>query len=82
MYQNFANIFFKLLESTFQSQKVSFNKKHRVKSIRLALLRRIPLLCTPVSAIFVSVPKFVGGKKGNRNEPNRTEPPDYTGRSL
>ena len=24
----------------------------------------------------------VGGKKGNRTEPNRTEPPDYTGQSL
>ena len=69
-------------KALFKSQKVSFNKKHKVKSIRLALLRRIPLLCTPVSAIFLSVPKFVGGKKGNRTEPNRTEPPNYTGRSL
>ena len=59
MYHNFAKIFSKLLESTFQKgKKVSFNKKYRVKSIRLALLRRILLLCTPVSAIFVSVPQF------------------------
>ena len=69
--------FLNCLKALFKSQKVSFNKKHRVKSIRSALLHRIPLLCTPVSAIFVSVPKFVGGKKGNR-----TEPPNYTGRSL
>ena len=69
-------------KALFKSQKVSFNKKHKVKSIRLAFCVEFPLLCTPVSAIFVSVPKFVGGKKGNRTEPNRTEPPDYTGWSL
>ena len=59
-------------KALFKRQKVSFNKKHRVKSVRLALLRWIPSLCTPVSAIFVCVPKCVGGKKGNRTEPNRT----------
>ena len=45
-------------KALFKRQKLSFNKKYRVKSIRLALLRKIPLLCTPVCAICISVPKF------------------------
>ena len=34
MYHYFANLFFKLSESTFDKEGVSFSKKYRVKSIR------------------------------------------------
>ena len=38
MYHKFANLFSKLSESTFYKDQVSFSKKYRVISIRLAIL--------------------------------------------
>ena len=38
MYHNFANLFYKLSESTFYKKWVSFHKKYRVRSIRLAVM--------------------------------------------
>ena len=42
MYHEFANLFSKLSKSTFYKELVSFSKKYRSKSIRLAVLRGIP----------------------------------------
>ena len=40
-------------KALFKSQKVSFNKKHKVKSIRLALLRRIPFSAHQLALFFL-----------------------------
>ena len=41
MYHNLAGLFSKLSESTFYKE-ISFSKRYRGKSIRLAILRGIP----------------------------------------
>ena len=41
-YHNFANLFSKLSKTVFTKKLVSFSKKYKVNSIRLAVLRGIP----------------------------------------
>ena len=42
MYHNFDNLFYKLSESTFYKEMSKFQKKYRVKSIRIAVIQGMP----------------------------------------
>ena len=54
MYHNFDNLFNKLSKRTFNKKRVSFSKRYRVKSIRLAIMQGIPQLsCARQLALFL-----------------------------